>query len=390
MLVTSLKPDRMFPGWTWKPPLLLAVGTLAAWIFDLDLKISGWFYHPGAAEEWPLGKTEFVRFLYHWGEIPAVMLGMVACLMIALAARRQPERTLNRAGLILLLALVLGPLLATNSVLKSYYGRPRPQQVTEFGGTESFRPVLLPTFDRKQNSFPSGHAAAAFTLMLPFFVLRRSAPRWAYAVLGTGIAYGAVLGAVRIAQGAHFFSDVLWAGGVIWFSGYAAARLIESAPKPSREPRWTRLRVLAVRGAALSGCILIAAVYLVRLPFSQTYEWIVPINPDKPQANIELVTLNGTAEIVQDPAAKQVHLQVTTSGRGLPLDPVQQQKSVIRGRGDRSRTRYTLLPNWSTINFSSKIVVQAPPGVKLSIRHPKGEPPPVVVTSTREAQPTSE
>jgi membrane-associated PAP2 superfamily phosphatase len=370
--------------------LLLALGTLAAWLFDLDVTISRWFYEPGAEQDWPLGKTALAQFLYHWGEIPAVTLGMMACVMIALAARRKPERALHRAGLILLLALILGPMLATNSVLKSYYGRPRPQHVTEFGGTDPFRPVLLPTFNQKQNSFPCGHAAAAFAMMLPFFVLRRKYPRSAYAVLGAGFAYGAAMGAVRIAQGAHFFTDVLWAAGVIWFSGFAVAWLIEAAPEPDRESRWTRLRVLGVRVAALSGCILIATVYLARLPFSQTYEWIVPINPDKPRANIELVTLNGHAEIVEDPDAKQVHVRVTTSGRGLPLDPVQEEKKVVRSRGDHPRTRYTLLPNWSTINFSSKIVVQAPPGVKLSIRHPKGEPPPVVVTSVREAQPTGD
>jgi membrane-associated PAP2 superfamily phosphatase len=389
--VANLELNRTFPGWYWKLPLLvLAVGTLAAWVFNLDVAISRLFYEPGATQPWPLEKAAFVRFVYQWGEIPAVVLGMAACLLIALAARREPERTLNRAGLILLLSLIVGPLLLTNSVLKSYYGRPRPQQVTEFGGTQPFRPVLLPTFDHKQNSFPSGHVAAAFAVMLPFFVLRRGDRRWAYGALAAGVAYGSVMGAVRIAQGAHFFSDVLWSAGVVWFSGLAASWLIESAPQRSRETRWTRARVLAVRFAAVAGCMLIAMTYLVRLPFNQTYDWIVPIDPNKPRANIELITLNGRAEIVEDPSAKQVHVQVTASGRGLPIDPVQEHRSVVKSRGEQSRVRYTFLPTWSTINFSSKIVVQAPPGVKLSIRHPKGEPPPVVVTSVRDAEPASE
>jgi hypothetical protein len=136
--------------------------------------------------------------------------------------------------------------------------------------------------------------------------------------------------------------------------------------------------------------MLIATTYLVRLPFNLTYEWIVPINPDRPRANIEVITLNGRAEIFEDPKAKQVHVQVTASGRGLPIAPVHERKSVVRARGEQSRMRYTFLPTWSTINFSSKIVVQAPPGVKLSIRHPKGEAAPVVVTSVREPEPQSE
>jgi membrane-associated PAP2 superfamily phosphatase len=388
--VNQTKADRRLGGWRWKlPAALLAAGTVAAWVFDLDLRLSALFFDPASTPDWIYSKSALVKFLYRWGEIPAVMLGMGACLMIAMAARRRPERALTRAGLILLISLVLGPLLVTNSLLKSYYGRPRPQQVTEFGGTAPFRPALLPTFDPRQNSFPSGHAAAAFAMMLPYFAWRRSNRRWAFAALGGGLAFGTVMGVVRIVQGGHFFTDVLWAAGVVWFSGYAVTWLIERRPEPGVQPRWTELRVLAVRASALVACFLIAAVYLARLPFHLTYEWIVPVDPARPRARIEVITLNGRAEIVQDPAAKQVHVQATASGRGLPIGPVQ-QASVHRQSGDRSRVKYTLLPNWSTINFSSKIVVQTPPGVKLSIRHPKGAAPPVVVTSIREAAPVSE
>lgn len=225
--VTGETTDRGLGGRLWAVPLLiLAAGTAAAWIFDLDLAISRRFYVPDAPMRWPFEKTALAQLVDHWGRVPAVALGIGACVMAALGARRR-RRDLLRAGLIVALALVLGPLLLANGVLKPVFGRPRPKEIAEFGGADRFRPVLKPTFDPKQGSFPSGHAAAGFALVLPFFVLRRTRRRLAGEFLLLGLAYGSLMGAVRIADGRHFFTDALWAGGVVWFSGYAATALVE-------------------------------------------------------------------------------------------------------------------------------------------------------------------
>jgi membrane-associated PAP2 superfamily phosphatase len=317
------------------------------------------------------------KFLYDWGEVPAVLLGMASCLMLAWAARRQPSVTLKRAGLMILLALILGPLLLTNGVFKGYYGRPRPVQVEEFRGNRPFQPVLLPSFNTKENSFPSGHAAAGFALMLPFFVLRKRHPYWAATALAGGLAWGGVMGSVRIVQGGHFFSDVIWAAGVVYFSGLAVDAWLESRAVhvSRRESRWSGRKVLLVRGAALAMCVLIGLIYLVRLPFNQTFEWIVPLAPGVERANIEIVTRDGTsARVVEAPEATELRVKLTAQGRGLPLDPVQEDATVLRSRKDVPRVRYTFLPTWSTIHFNSRIVVQAPPGVKVSIRQPNGQP----------------
>ena len=365
-------------SWLWALPLLLlAAGTAATWAFDLDLRISSNFFDASHPKGWPLGRLAPTRFLYDWGEVPAVLLGMSSCIMIAWAARRRPAIGLKRAGLTILLALMLGPLLLTNGVFKSFYGRPRPVQVQEFRGERAFQPVLVPTFSTKENSFPSGHAAAGFALILPFFVLRKRRPVWAYAALGGGLAWGGVMGSVRIIQGGHFLSDVLWAAGVVYFSGYAVSSWMESRalPKSRREARWSGRKVLLVRGAALSMCALIGLIYLARLPFNQTYEWTVPLAPGVQQANIELITREGaTAQVVENPEAKELRVMMTAQGRGLPFDPVNEKETVLRSRNDAPRVRYTFLPTWSTINFNSRIVVQAPPGVKISIRQPNGAP----------------
>lgn len=37
----------------------------------------------------------------------------------------------------------------------------------------------------------------------------------------TGIVYGTLMGMSRMARGAHFASDVIWAGGIIYYTGMA-------------------------------------------------------------------------------------------------------------------------------------------------------------------------
>jgi len=234
--VTREGPDRDLGRWLWLLPLLLLLsGTIAAWVFDLDLSISRRFHRAGAKQPWPIGNTDLAHFLEDWVWLPAATLAVVAGVLMVASARRR-RRNLLRAGLILLVSLLLGPLLLTNTVLKPYYGRPRPQDVTEFGGKDRFRPVLKPTFGGS-DSFPSGHAATAFALMLPFFVLRRSHRRSALTLLLLGIAYGTLIGCVRIAHGRHFFTDVLWAGGLVWFTGLGVTALVERLfplkPSPS-------------------------------------------------------------------------------------------------------------------------------------------------------------
>jgi lipid A 4'-phosphatase len=58
-------------------------------------------------------------------------------------------------------------------------------------------------------SFVSGEASAMFA---PFFALAFLLPQYRMGLLAAGLATGLLVGTVRIIQGAHFLSDVLFAG----------------------------------------------------------------------------------------------------------------------------------------------------------------------------------
>jgi lipid A 4'-phosphatase len=199
------------------PLLAVAAVAFALSVAGADLAIESLFYSPGAG--WPQGNEEFWAFLYRYGNIPAFViggLGAIAFLLSFFSARFRPDR---KAGLFIVVFLVLGPGLIVNTIFKDHWGRPRPAEIVQFGGTETFRPFWSPGTPAAGRSFPSGHAAIGFFIMAPYFVLRRRAPVWARRTLAAGILYGMLMGLCRMIQGGHFLTDVIWAGGLVYLTG---------------------------------------------------------------------------------------------------------------------------------------------------------------------------
>jgi lipid A 4'-phosphatase len=109
----------------------------------------------------------------------------------------------------LFLSLLIGPGLIANALFKENWGRARPRQILEFGGTQGFSPPLLLADQCPSNcSFVSGDASMAFALL----ALALLAPKWRGVAISSALIFGFWIGLVRIVQGAHFFSDVIFAG----------------------------------------------------------------------------------------------------------------------------------------------------------------------------------
>jgi lipid A 4'-phosphatase len=106
------------------------------------------------------------------------------------------------------LAGALGPGLVVNHGFKDNWQRARPYQVQQFGGTQQFTRAAVMTDQCDNNcSFVSGHVACGFFIASLMLVHRRRQAIW-----GTlGIASGLTIGFARMADGAHWLSDVLWA-----------------------------------------------------------------------------------------------------------------------------------------------------------------------------------
>jgi len=174
-----------------------------------DLAVSGLFYRAGHGFFWAdNGGLLALHFLAYYG---ARVLG-AAFLILALASWLRHRQYLfpAKSWLYLLLALLIGPGLVANVGFKDHWGRARPREIAEFGGTGAFSPALTPHFEnaRPNGSFVAGDAAFGFFLPSFGYVVGRRSKRRAF---WGGMAVGAAFGFARLAMGAHFFSDIVFA-----------------------------------------------------------------------------------------------------------------------------------------------------------------------------------
>lgn len=153
----------------------------------------------------------FALFVNGMVEVVAAVLSVFFLGGLALTHfRRRPLFGLTRRVMLFLtLSMAIGPGLVVNGLLKEHSGRPRPSHVQDFGAPKTFIPAFGVSDQCAGNcSFVSGDASVGFvTLALALLAVRRRC-RWIIASIGLG----AFFGLIRIAQGGHFLSDVLFSG----------------------------------------------------------------------------------------------------------------------------------------------------------------------------------
>jgi lipid A 4'-phosphatase len=208
----------------WIPLLLLMAATALFRCTDADMALERQFFvNSGPGSPWPLMEVAPWRALYDWGVYPAWILGCGGLLIWLASFRWLKLERWRDAGLFYCLLLILGPGVLINGVLKPCWGRPRPCDIVEFGGDCEFLPVCDWGHGQDVTSFPCGHASMGFYLMAPAFVCYRRRRGLAWAFLLLGLASGGLIGLARVVAGGHFPSDVIWAGGLIYFTGLAIA-----------------------------------------------------------------------------------------------------------------------------------------------------------------------
>lgn len=143
---------------------------------------------------------------------------VVAALGLTIASRSGHSwltLSFNR-WLFLAICLGVGPGIVANLGLKDHWDRARPHNVVEFGGTKKFSSPIHPSDQCESHcSFVSGEASSIFVI---FFASALMFRRWARTLIALGIVLGGATGFVRMAQGAHFLSDVVFAGILMAFT----------------------------------------------------------------------------------------------------------------------------------------------------------------------------
>lgn len=185
----------------------------------VDLAVSGWFWSQDGG--WFLGKEHLLEFVRKG--LPSVLVGVLLFMIVLwVAGLVFKERFLGIRGsivLYLLATLAIGPGLLTNTLFKDNWGRARPSQIEAFGGESVYTPPFMVSDACVDNcSFVSGHGALGFWVTAFAFLVPLP---WRGRAMLAALAFGAMVGMVRIIQGGHFFSDVVYAGALTVFVNWA-------------------------------------------------------------------------------------------------------------------------------------------------------------------------
>lgn len=317
----------------WLPELaslfgLMLVTTLVFWNTNLDIYISGLFYHPAnPVTPWDVGLQPLWQFFYEGASIftGLLIVGSITLLIFIRKRTQQQQRFRLYASYMLLLVLI-GPGLLINGVFKGYWDRPRPSEIQQLGGTETYLPPLMIGHSKMFKSFPSGHATAGFAYLGFFFILRRRHKALARIALVLAIFFGLLMGAGRIVAGGHFLSDVLWAGYLTFLAASVLYHFVLRVPLREQRidqpdsrsmPRLGWLRSVGYSIVLLA--MIVAALFAS--PFDATLAQQIMATPRATLPSLDYQLDRGDVILQIDNQSKDlVSIQGTADGFGLPTN----------------------------------------------------------------------
>lgn len=205
-------PSKPYHIGTWL--LLAALISLPFFVVweQMDVDVSNLFYDASVGGFWlrDLWLTEAVHQLCQYGT--RVVAAIVAFCGIYHVVRRKKLLHIDaKAAAFIIVTLLIGPGLVTNTIFKDFWGRARPYQIQEFGGSATYSaPLVIANQCDTNCSFFSGDGALGFSLHMLFYLVP---PRWRRRTFWGGwFGGGLIFGGNRILTGSHFLSDVLYSG----------------------------------------------------------------------------------------------------------------------------------------------------------------------------------
>ena len=199
--------------------IFAVIGMLVTLGPTLDLFISNFFYF--GDRQFLLQSYSFVTILFRKTLIPIILIYIliVPIFSIALPIKKVFFGYVFsiRDILYIWFCLFINLIIIINVLLKTFWGRARPNDVLHFGGVDYFTPWYKISDSCLSNcSFVSGDASVGFSLLVLFFLTKKNI----YCYLS--IVFGSFLGIIRIAEGGHFLSDVVFSNLVIIiFTGFS-------------------------------------------------------------------------------------------------------------------------------------------------------------------------
>jgi membrane-associated PAP2 superfamily phosphatase len=209
----------------------LSIAAVAGLVFglfpSLDLKVAALFYPVrlgGNMFAWRLSPTLSAVHNIALNAGFVLVAPAVIAPVLKLLLPRTRMLISGRAVVFLISTMLLAPGLITNVLLKDHWGRPRPIDVTQFGGDQHFVAWWDPRGDCPDNcSFVSGDVATAAWTFAPAALAPLPYRAVAY---GAAVALTVFMAVIRVMAGGHFPSDTIFAGVFTFLIVWLAYALI--------------------------------------------------------------------------------------------------------------------------------------------------------------------
>jgi len=160
-----------------------------------------------------LGQNSYPLNWVHEKAVPWIVKLCLAFFVLAMLARlfgRSIAGISAKEALFVIAVFAIGPGLLANTLAKDHSGRPRPTDAQPFGGPFAYAaPFAFDGACPNNCSFVCGDAAAGFGFLAPAALLPLG---WRRRGIVGALALGGVIGLIRMLQGGHFLSDVIFSG----------------------------------------------------------------------------------------------------------------------------------------------------------------------------------
>lgn len=312
-------PRFRFWLWVFWPAVLVVGLTVVARMIGFDYASQKTIFTAGG-DSWDFGEHPFWQGLYEYGTIPAIVLVFVSITGFCLSWPKRSFRPWRRVFAYIFLLIALAPGVIVNFILKEYWGRPRPREVEGLGGHQPFERIFTIDPISEGKSFACGHATMGFIFFGGFFLLRRYNRSAAEFFLAVGFIFGGLLGLARMAQGGHFFTDVIWAGAICYFVAMGLYYLmgLDKAiyrPVSTRKPMPWSLRIGVIFAVlATLGVVAFASPYKERRNL-----YLLSENASTADLNLRFVFMKGTVDFVN---AETFHITGEAYGHGVPTSKI--------------------------------------------------------------------
>ncbi|MCX8093409.1 MAG: phosphatase PAP2 family protein [Candidatus Goldbacteria bacterium] len=292
---------------------ILFILTLPFWFSNLDILFSSFFYNRTSG--WYLFNNKIIVLLYKYGTYPAIIFSVFFIFVLTLQKIFKSGENLKKIAVVFLITLIFAPGVIINVLLKNYTGRPRPREIVEFNGKWEYKKVLQLGQPGRGYSFPCGHCSMGFIFCSVYFVLRNKRKILANVSLWMGIIYGIIMGIGRIAQGAHFLSDVIWAGGITIITSETVYYLIFENKRNYIADFLIDRKIPVIPAIILSSVfiLILFLFFLMSVPFYKEHKIDMKINN-----NILKFVFNGIGNLKINEVDNSPNIFISASGFGFP------------------------------------------------------------------------